>query len=115
MHESTDHLKLITNDSIVSELIELYGNSYEFIRHDNDDVSKLRDNFLLPFAIQHLNFSEALKPPGQDRVPIIFTDGQQLMNQLIYLRISLSSTVATYAPATIKVEELLAQVERKLK
>jgi len=115
MLESTGHLKLITNDSIVSELIELYGNSYEFIRHDNDDVSKFRDNFLLPFVIQHLNFSEALKPPGQDRVPIIFTDGQQLVNQLIYLRVSLSSTVASYAQATTKVEELLAQVERKLK
>ncbi|MFK8164110.1 MAG: DUF6090 family protein [Lewinella sp.] len=114
MLESTGHLKLISNDSIVSEAIGLYGNSYEFIHHNNDDISKFRDNFLLPYAIQHLNFSEALKPPGTDRVPVVFDDAQRLMNQSIYLRISLSSAVATYAEVMTQVEALLDQVERSL-
>lgn len=115
MLESTGHLKLIDNDSIVSGLIQLYGNSYEFIRHDNDDVSNFRDNFLLPFAIDNINFREALNPSGKEKDFLIFQDAEQLMNQAIYLRISITSTVATYAQVMTQVEELLAQVERKLK
>lgn len=114
MLESTGHLKLITNDSIVSESIKLYGNSYDFIHHNNDDISKFRDNFLLPFSLQNLNFSEALKPPGGDRELVSFTDVQRLMNQAIYLRISLSSAVATYAEVSTQAEALLEQVEREL-
>lgn len=114
MLESTGHLKLITNDSIVSESIELYGNSYDFIHHNNDDISKFRDNFLLPFSLQNLNFSEALKPPGADRELVTFTDVKGLLNQAIYLRISLSSAVATYAEVSTQAEALLEQVEREL-
>ncbi|WP_020570835.1 DUF6090 family protein [Neolewinella persica] len=114
MLESTGHLKLITNNSIVSELIGVYGNGYDFIQDNNDDVSKFRDNFLLPFAIQHLNFREALQPSAPDRNLIISADEQQLMNQAIYLRASLTSTVSKYAEVMTQVEALVDMVEREL-
>ncbi|MEM1358977.1 MAG: hypothetical protein AAGF89_12300, partial [Bacteroidota bacterium] len=49
--ESTGELKLIREDSLVNQLIQLYSKDYESLRHNNDDISNFRNNFLLPYAV----------------------------------------------------------------
>lgn len=108
--ESTGELKLIREDSLVNQLIQLYSKDYESLRHNNDDISHFRDNFLLPYAVDNLNFRDAFGKPTSSEVEDVVI----LFNQAAYCSISLQSTVDAYQKCEERVEKLLDMLEGEL-
>lgn len=114
--ESTGHVELIDNDEIVKKLIELYTSYYDLINQNNADVSLYRNNFLLPFLVNNLNFTAAARSSGMENPllhndPAVFT---QLGNHVYYNQRSLSSTVVAYNQAIDHARETLVLVEKEL-
>lgn len=114
--ESTGRMELIDNDEIVRRLIELHTGYYDLIEQNNNDVTRYRDNFLLPFMVKNLNFGMAYSSNEVKR-PLLHDDPEVLVemtNHVIYNQISLGSTVATYYQTISYVEETLALVKKEL-
>jgi len=114
--ESTGRMELIDNDNIVRQLIDLYTGDYDMLDQNNDDVTRYRDNFLLPFMVSNLNFSTVVSR-GPVKNPLLNTDPATLIemnNHIIYNQISLSSTVTAYKRAIKQVQETLVLVEQEL-
>lgn len=114
--ESTGRIELIDNDEIVRKLIDLYTGYYNLVDQNNDDVTRYRDNFLLPFMVQNLNFRAstrqgAAQSPLLNDKPAVYS---QLNNHVIYNQRSLSSTVVAYHRAIDRMKEALALVEEEL-
>lgn len=110
--ESTGDLRLIENDSIVSSIMDLYRNHYEGLRDNNNDVTKYRDNFLLPYTTENVSFQKAFNPRLGPAIP---DNLDQLYNHLIYENITLSSTVESYQRNIKHVRQLKALLSRELK
>jgi len=111
--ESTGDLRLIRQDSLVDRIVTLYRNQYDGLRENNEDVTKYRDNFLLPFVVENVSFRQAFAPKGEMKS---FTQAQvgELFNHLVYERISLTSTVESYERTIGEVERLRADVKDAL-
>lgn len=114
--ESTGRIELIDNDEIVRKLIDLYTGYYNLIEQNNDDVTRYRDNFLLPFMVKNLNFMMASsRAPVKN--PLLNTDPatlSELTNHVVYNQFSLSSTVVSYQRAIDHAQETLLLVEKEL-
>lgn len=109
--ESTGDLRLIDNDSIVSSIMDLYRNHYEGLRDNNNDVTKYRDNFLLPYTTKNVSFRKAFNPRLGSAAP---DNLDQLYNHLIYENITLNSTVESYQRNINYVQRLKALLAREL-
>lgn len=114
--ESTGRMELIDNDDIVRNLIDLYTRYYDLVDQNNDDVTRYRDNFLLPFMVTNLNFAVAASQgpvanPLLNARPAVYS---QMANHVIYNQRSLSSTMVAYQRAIDHVRETLALVEQEL-
>lgn len=114
--ESTGHVELIDNDEIIRKLIELYTSYYDLIDQNNADVSRYRNNFLLPFLVSNLNFAAAargseMENPLLHNDPAVFT---QLSNHVYYNQRSLGSTMVAYNQAIDHARETLVLVEKEL-
>lgn len=114
--ESTGRLELIDNDEIVRKLIDLYTTYYNLVDQNNDDVTRYRDNFLLPFMVKNLNFA-MVSNRGPVQNPLLNTDPvvfKEMTNHVIYNQLSLTSTVVAYQRAIDHARETLALVEEEL-
>lgn len=109
--ESTGDLRLIDNDSIVSGIMDLYRNYYEGLRDNNNDATKYRDNFLLPYTTANVSFRQVLNP---DLGPTSPRNIDQLYNHLTYETHTLESTVYSYARNIEHVEKLRRILAREL-
>lgn len=111
--ESTGQIRLIRNDTLRIGLIRLYSSGYASLDHNNDDVSAFRDQFLLPYAINHLDFRTAFNPAAITSLPPL-ADRQALFNMAAYLNVSVNSTVEAYQRTEKQVGSLLEIIEREL-
>lgn len=111
--ESTGDLRLIDNDTLVNGLMTLYRGLYRGLEDNNNDVTKFRDNFLLPYVINSIDFRQAFNP-GVYAAPPEIRDKEKLYNQLIYEQISMQSTVQSYQRNIRAVQALRAMIEREL-
>lgn len=112
--ESSGELRLIQNDSVVDGLMNLYRGSYYSLDANNTDITKYRDNFLLPYVIENVSFRKAFNPMQYSAERIV-GNREELYNHLIYESISLGSTVDSYARNIEQVKELRALIGRELK
>lgn len=115
--ESTGHIELIKNETIVRNLIMLYSRYYDLLDQNNSDVSLYRNNFLLPFMLNSFNFAigrtrEQVSNPLLAPAEQIF---REMPNHVIYNEISLSSTVVAYNRAIDYARETLTLLEEELK
>lgn len=111
--ESTGDLRLIENDSIVNALMNLYRGSYKGLEDNNNDITKFRDNFLLPYIMENVNFRQVFTPRITAAPPEV-RNSDELYNQLIYEQISMSSTVQSHQRNIKSVRALRAMIEREL-
>ncbi|TXF87656.1 hypothetical protein FUA23_17750 [Neolewinella aurantiaca] len=113
--ESTGRMELIRNDDIVRNLTELYTRSYSLVEHNNDDVTRYRDNFLLPFIVQNFNFA-AYNQQSPDILPNLtdLTVKRAAMNHVVYNQFSISSTIDAYTEAIEQARSTLALVQKEL-
>lgn len=111
--ESTGELRLIQNDSVVNGLMNLYRGSYYSLDANNTDITKYRDNFLLPYVIENVSFRRAFNPRQYGTEQMV-NNKEELYNHLIYESISLESTVESYARNIKQVKELKALISREL-
>lgn len=111
--ESTGELRLIHNDSLVNELLYLYRGAYGILNENNDDLTKYRDNFLLPYVIKNISFRQAFNPSVAAGPPKV-NNKEELYNHLIYESISMSSTVESYNYNKGRVTELMDMIGREL-
>ncbi len=112
--KSTGDLELLRNDSLVTGLIELYSNSFESLELNNEDVNTFRNNFILPYAVQYLDFRVRVIDASV-RLESDFGPMNQLYNQALYESISLESTVDAYDQSIAAVERLLAMLGKELR
>ncbi|SER07820.1 DUF6090 family protein [Neolewinella agarilytica] len=112
--ESSGDLRLIEQDSLVNQIVKLYHNQYEALRENNEDVTKYRDNFLLPYTIRNISFRQSFNPTGS---PVTFTAKQldELYNHLVYETITLQSTVESYRLTMEKVKELRESLQHAMR
>jgi hypothetical protein len=111
--ENSGELRLIEQDSLVNQIVNLYHNQYEALRENNEDVTKFRDNFLLPFTVKNVNFQRAFQPDARD-VPFSATQRDQLYNHLVYETITLNSTVESYQVTLQRVKRLRAALKNAM-
>lgn len=111
--ESTGDLRLIQNDSVVNGLLSLYRGSYSSLDANNTDITKYRDNFLLPYVIENVSFRQAFNPQFYGAEHKV-TNREELYNHLIYEQISLQSTVESYQRNIEMVKQLRALIGREL-
>ncbi len=114
--ESTDRMELINSDEIVRKLINLYTGTYDLVGQNNDDVTRYRNNFLLPFMVENLNFAAATQQEPVDKqvlndAPAVLVE---MTNHMIYNQISIGSTVTAYGYAIEEAEEALTLVKQEL-
>ncbi|MEM9930090.1 MAG: hypothetical protein AAF840_09750, partial [Bacteroidota bacterium] len=98
---------------IVNGMIELYTISYAAIAYNNDDLVRFRDNFLLPLTINTFDFRAAFSA-GNDAIALSADELRLLYNQLVYVSISLQSSVAAYEQNLASIEQLLGIVQREI-
>lgn len=111
--ENSGELRLIEQDSLVNQIVSLYHNQYEALRENNEDVTKFRDNFLLPFTINNVSFQQAFKP---DVGGAPFSEAQldELYNHLVYETITLNSTVESYQVTLHRVKRLRGAIKNAM-
>jgi len=103
--ESSGDLRLIEQDSLVNQIVNLYHKQYEALRENNEDVTKYRDNFLLPYTVRNISFRRSFTPTV-DRFTFTAEQLDELYNHLVYESITLESTVESYQATKSKVEQL---------
>lgn len=111
--ESTGDLRLIENDTIVNALMNLYRGSYKGLEDNNNDITKFRDNFLLPYTMKNVSFRQAFNPSIYAAPPEI-KNKEELYSQLIYEQISMHSTVESHQRNIEAVRALRAMIQREL-
>ncbi|MEM6770539.1 MAG: DUF6090 family protein [Bacteroidota bacterium] len=109
--ESTGDLRLIRNDSIVSSVMDLYRRHYQALQDNNNDVTKYRDNYLLAYTTENVNFRKAFNPTLGSPTP---DNLDQLYNHLVYENITLQSTVNAYKRSIKYAEQLKRLIDREL-
>ncbi|MEM7085328.1 MAG: DUF6090 family protein [Bacteroidota bacterium] len=60
---STGDFKVFTNDSLVSELFQLYGYDYAFIEMLGREANDKRANYLKPYLIENIYFEDKITFP----------------------------------------------------
>jgi hypothetical protein len=111
--ESTGRLGLIENQAIVAGLIGLYSGNYENVALNNEDINNYRDNFLLPYLLNELDFNGSIYQGKTETLANILTD-HRFANHLIYEESSIGSAIYVYKKTIAAVEELIRVIEGEL-
>lgn len=111
--ENTGQLQLIKDQRIVKSLMDLYTNSYGSLTLNNEDVTTYRNNFLLPYVVEHFDMNGSIYRGDMNGIDKLLYD-RNFTNHLLYNQISLSSTLGAYEQSITKVDELLKLVQNRI-
>ena len=111
--KATGQLAMIEREGLATNLISLYENRYNEIDLNNSDVTNFRNDFLLPFLVERLDFSTVDRRPSRKQMLNLRKALMEpsFLNRLVYNRISLESTVGAHERTIEAVAELLAGIE----
>ena len=72
---STGDFKVFANDSLVSELFQLYGYDYDFIEMLGQEANGERTNLLKPYLIENIYFEDKITfPQVRTNIPAVVRD-----------------------------------------